>query len=224
MMIIALILQIAWSAPHSKNDYPEHVPYSQVRRMVELEGKESVIKKMGPEAYKHMRDIMLSSNESMEHRWKAALAMAKVGGPQSIPDLEIALKNSQWYMRAAGILGMSIADRKVGAQKAKELMRNDPALLVRATALQVLAQQPKVDKEFLWSEIQNPMNFNNGKSLPIRVSILKVLDKALNHTDTDRLMALSREDNKDIQGFARDSLNRIATFKRSGVPKKVSSL
>lgn len=225
MMIIALILQLAWSAPHnSKPDYPDHVSYSQIRRMVQLEGKEDLIKKLGPEAYKHMRDLMLSSNESVEDRWKATLALAKVGGPLSVPDLEIVLKNSQWFMRAAGILGIGIADRAIGIQKAKEFMRADPALLVRATALQVLAQQQNLDKDFLWSEIQNPMNFNNGKSLPIRVSILKVLEKSLDHGDTDRLMALSREDNKEIQSIARDSLTRIATLKKSGATKKVSSL
>ncbi len=222
MIFIALILQLAWSAPH-KTDYPADVSYSQVRRMVQLDGKEYLIKSLGPEAYKHLREIMFSSTETVEDRWKATLAIAKIGGAQSLPELEVALKNSQWFMRAAGLLGIGIADRAVGVQKAKEFMHADPALLVRATALQVLAQQKNVDKEFLWSEIQNPMNFNNGHSLPIRVSIVRVLEKSLNANDTDRLMALLREDDKEIQSLARESLTRVAALKKPA-GKKVTSL
>lgn len=223
MMLLALILQIAWSAPH-KTDYPEHVPYSQVRRMVQLEGKEDIIKKMGPQAYKHLRDLMFSSTETVEDRWKASIALARIGGPQSVPDLEVALKNSQWFMRAAGLLGIAVANREVGEVRAKHFMHADPALLVRATALQVLAQQAKVDKDFLWTEIQNPMNFNNGRSLPIRVSIFKVLEKSLGQEDQGRLNALLREDNKEIQDLAKSSLTRIASMRRPNSSKKVSSL
>lgn len=218
MVFLILLIQTVWSAPHTTT-FPEEVPYSHVRRLVQLEGKEDIIKKLGPEGYKHLRDMMFSSEETVDDRWKATLSVAKIGGTESLPDLGMALKNSQWFMRAAGLLGTSLAHRPTAEIKAKELMHGDPALLVRAVALQVLAQQKRVDKEFLWSEVYNPINFNNGKGLPIRVSILKVLEKSLTATDAAKLTALMREDNSEIQAFAKNSLSRIYSVKS----KKVSS-
>lgn len=219
IILIAFLIPSVWAAPHSKDDFPKEVPFSTVRRLVQMQDKEDSIKKLGPEGYKHLRELMFSSQEAVDDRWKATLVLAKIGGPESLPDLEIALKNSLWYMRAAGLLGASVVDPDIGIEKAKEFMHRDPALLVRAVALQVIAQQKTIDKEFLWSEIYNPVNFNNGKGLPIRLSILKVLENSLNASDAARLTALMREDNKEIQELAKVSLSRIYSNKS----KKVSS-
>ena len=219
MIIIVFLIQSVFAAPHAKDNFPKEVSVTTLRRLVQMQDKEDSIKKLGPQAYKHLRDLMFSSQETVDDRWKATLVLAKIGGPESLPDLEIALKNSLWYMRAAGLLGTSVAVPAVGYVKAKELLHADPALLVRAVALQVIAQQKTVDKEFLWSEIYNPMNFNNGKSLPIRLSILKVLENSLTASDAARLTALMREDNKDIQTLAKNSLSSINSSKS----KKVTS-
>jgi hypothetical protein len=212
-IIIVFLIQSVFAAPHTKEEFPKEVSATTLRRLVQMQDKEDSIKKLGPEGYKQLREMMFSSQESVDDRWKATLVLAKIGGPESLPDLETALKNSLWYMRAAGLLGTSVAVPQVGYVKAKEFLHTDPALLVRAVALQVIAQQKTIDKEFLWSEIYNPVNFNNGKSLPIRLSILKVLENSLTASDTARLTALMREDNKDIQSIAKNSLSRIYALK-----------
>ncbi len=222
-MITFLILmsQILWAAPH--NDSPQEtskvnsvnealkneISYSQVKRLVQFEGREEVLKKMGPTAYKYLRQLMMASEEDVEDRWKATIALAKIGGEDSLPDLEVALKHNQWFMRSAGLLGLSLAQRQSAEAKAKELLHSDPALLVRAVALQIVAQKKDIDKELLWSEIYNPINFNNGKGLPIRVSILKVLENKVTAADAPKLTALMRENNPEIQAAAKASLAKI---------------
>lgn len=209
--MIALILFVipwAWSAPH-RDHFPEAVSYFQVRQLIQQEDNEDAIKKLGPEAYKRLRDVMATRQETVENRWRATLAIAKIGGEDSLPDLELAINNSEWFMRSAGLLGLTIAQPEKGRLKARQFLHSDPALLVRATALQILAQQRNVDKNFLWSELYNPLNFKNGRGLPIRLSILKVIDKSVTPSDASKLTALMRENNKEIQSVAKASLNKI---------------
>jgi HEAT repeat protein len=217
-MIIAFLLSlgVSWGAPHSQS-FPSGVTKDHVRQLILATGSEERLKLLGPEAYKRLRDIMFSAEESVDHRWGATLALAKIGGDESLPDLNIAMKNPQWFLRAAALLGKSLIHQDRGIESAKELMRKDPALLVRATALQILAQQEKVDKEFLWTEIYNPINFSNGRGLPIRASILKVLDKNVSAVDTPKLTALMREPNDEIQVLAKASLSKIYEKKNSRV-------
>lgn len=208
MVHLLLFLATCWAMPN-RNSFPVTVSADHVRELIKINGQEEQLKVLGPQAYTHLRDIMFSGAESVDNRWHATLALAKIGGEESLPDLQAALKNPLWYMRAAALLGKSLVDKDHGVAIAKALMHEDPALLVRATALQVLAQQKKIDKEFLWAELYNPANFNNGRGLPIRTSILKVIDQSIAPTDSAKLTALLREQNEDIQTLAKRSLSKI---------------
>lgn len=208
MLYLILCIELIWSAPRPTS-FPTEVPYTHVKRLIQLDGKEESLKSLGPQAYVHLREIMFRPEESVDDRWKATLTVAKIGGRESLPDLELALASTQWFMRSAGLLGVSVVEREKSLSKAKTFLHSDPALLVRATALQVIAQNKKIDKSFLWSEVYNPLNFNNGKSLPIRLSILRVLENSLTTADTAKLNALLRENNKEIQSFAKTALNKL---------------
>lgn len=222
-MLSLFFIMLSFGAPHTDSFVENDVTYSQVRRLIQFEGREEVLKKMGPEAYKHLRDLMMASNEEVEDRWRATMALAKIGGEDSIPDLQSALVHNDWFMRSAGLLGLALAKRDLAEEKAKEVLHNDPALLVRAAALQVLAQQKKLDKELLWAEIYNPINFSNGKGLPLRLSLLKVLEQHVTASDAAKLTALMREDNSEIQEMAKASLAKIYEDKATVKGTKVSS-
>lgn len=222
-MLSLVFVILSFAAPHTSSFVDNDVTYSQVRRLVQFEGREEVLKKMGPEAYKHLRELMMSSDEDVEDRWRATMALAKIGGEDSVPDLQSALNHNDWFMRSAGLLGLALAKRDLAEEKAKGILHSDPALLVRAAALQVLAQQKKVDKDLLWAEMYNPINFSNGKSLPFRLSLLKVLEQHVTASDAAKLTALMREDNSDIQSIAKLSLAKIYQDKAVVKGTKVSS-
>lgn len=167
------------------------------------------LKSMGPEGYKQLHQISLSENESIDQRWRAILAMAKIGGKESLQELEKHLSHPTWYMRSAGLLGMSLVDQKKAQQNAKQLMKTDRALLVRAAALQVLSQDKKLDREFLWQELHNPINFHNGKSLSLRASIIQLLAQSPVSQEKPRFAFLQKEKDPVIQKISKQTLLRL---------------
>ena len=167
------------------------------------------LKKMGPDGYKQLHQISTSENEPIDQRWKALLAMAKIGGKESLQELEKHLTSPTWYMRSAGLFGMSLVDAKKAQQKAKQLMKTDRALLVRAAALQVLSQDKKLDREFLWQELHNPLNFHNGKSLSLRASIVQLLAQRPVVQEKKRFAFLQREKDPLVQKISQETLLRL---------------
>lgn len=165
------------------------------------------VKKMGPVGYKQLRKMMLSDNEPMERRWQAILAMAKIGREDSRLDLEQNLKSPTWFVRSASLLGLSLINSDLGEQKAKELISKDRALLVRASALQVLSQSKKIDRIFLWKQLHNPINFHQGRSLSLRSSILKLLAQNPNKTEKEKFSFLLKEHDPEIRKLSQITIS-----------------
>jgi HEAT repeat protein len=171
------------------------------------------VKKMGPQGYKQLHQMMHSENESMEQRWQAILAIAKIGREESRRDLEQNLQSPTWFVRSASLLGLSLIQSGIGEQKAKELMSKDRALLVRATALQVLSQSKKIDRTFLWKELHNPINFHQGRSLSLRTSIVKVLAQNPKKGEIEKFSFLLKEGDSEIRQLSQQALAQAFTKK-----------
>lgn len=184
-------------------------PIKQDLRAALVQERLHELKKMGPDGYKQLNLISVSENEPIEQRWKAILAMAKIGGKESLQELEKHLSSPTWYMRSAGLLGMSLVDQKLAHSKAKYLMKTDRALLVRAAALQVLSQDKKLDREFLWQELHNPINFHNGRSLSLRASIIQLLAQSPAPSEKKRFAFLEKEKDPMIQKISKQTLLRL---------------
>lgn len=167
------------------------------------------VKSMGAAGYKNLREISLSETEPMEQRWRATLAMARIGHKESLVDLELFMRSPTWYMRSASLLGMALVDSQLSQRKAKELLSRDPALLVRASALQVLSQDKKIDREFLWKELHNPINFRRGRSLSLRTSILQVLSKKPLSTEKSKFALLANDSHPEIKNISKNVLVRL---------------
>lgn len=208
MILSLLVATFVHAAPHA-TPFPQTVRVEMVKDLLLAGDNADKIKRLGPEAYKHLREIMFSGKESVENRWAATMTVAKIGGAESRPDINTALQNQVWFMRSAGLLANSLISKDKGAAKAKEFMHKDPALLVRATALQVLAQNENFDRDFVWKEVYNPINFNNGQSLSIRLSMVQLLAKRVKKTETNKFIALMREDAPEIRDYAKQTLETI---------------
>jgi hypothetical protein len=135
--------------------------------------------------------------------------MAKIGQQESREDLKLSLQSRTWYVRSAGVLALSLVEEDKGVSVAKKIMQKDPALLVRASALQVLAQSSSIDRSFLWQELYNPINFHHGNGLSIRKSILKVLSEKPEISEKERFSLLSHEKDESIKMIAKKTLENI---------------
>jgi HEAT repeat protein len=206
MLIFLVLLQWTHAAPHKA--FPAKVPASSVKELLKSSDQVAKIKDLGPEGYKHLREIMLSSKEPMNARWQATLALARIGGKESQPDIKLALENPTWYMRSAGLLATSIISKDHGVDQAKKSLRKDPALLVRATALQIIAQEKVIDRDYLWKELYNPLNFHKGESLSLRLSLLQVLAKQTKKTESAKFVALTRDKQPEIKRLAKNVIEK----------------
>lgn len=202
MNFIICLISVVFAAPQTKIQFER----SELKHALQQD-RLADVKKMGPQGYKELRQIMLSDTEPMERRWQAILAMAKIGREESRLDLEQNLKNPTWFVRSASLLGLSLIQAEVGEQKAKEAMSRDRALLVRATALQVLSQSKKLDRSFLWKELHNPINFHQGRSLSLRTSIVKVLAQNPKKGENEKFSFLLKEADPEIRQISRGALS-----------------
>lgn len=205
MSVLCLSIALLWAAP-SKND-------SQIfdkQKLYQSLAQEDLhaIKGMGPEGYIELRRIMQADDRPMAERWSAIIALAKIGRQESIQDLLWTQKQNTWYLRSAGLLALSLVEEDRGEARAKKLMSRDPALLVRATALQVLSQSVNMDRSFLWKELYNPINFHHGKSLSLRESILKVLSANPQKSEAEKFSLLRKEKDQNVSALAEQVLNR----------------
>lgn len=211
-MIFIFLMQMAFAAPHSS--FPDRIdPVELKTRLIKNEIEE--IKKMGPRGYEALIGLMKSENESVEHRWNAVLAVAKIGGTESLADIRFADQNPTWFMRSAGLLAHSLIDLDKGVSRAKNLIHTDGALLVRAAALQVIAQDPQMERDFLWAELYNPLNFKNGRSLSLRLSLLKVLEKNALKKELPKFVALSQEKDEEIRNYSKQIIEKTLLAKTS---------
>ena len=185
------------------------LPNKQDLRAALTQNRLSDVKNMGAAGYKSLRDISLSETEPMEQRWRATLAMARIGHKESLVDLELFMKSSTWYMRSASLLGIALVDPELSQRKAKELLSRDPALLVRASALQVLSQEKRMDREFLWKELHNPINFRRGRSLSLRTSILQILSQKPLPTEKSKFALLTNDSHPEIKNISKNVLIRL---------------
>ncbi len=203
MSLLCLSIALLWAAPNKQ--YPQNLDKQKFYQSLAQEDL-MTIKAMGPVGYRELRTLMQTEERPMAERWSAIIALAKIGREDSIQDLLWTQKHTTWYVRSAGLLALSLVEKDRGEARAKKIMSRDPALLVRATALQVLSQSTNMDRDFLWKELYNPMNFHHGKSLSLRESILKVLSENPQKSEAEKFSILRNEKDKTLSALAQRAL------------------
>src|SRR4051812_42346453 len=76
-----------------------------------LENRLEVLRTQGPQGYRNLVLLMLDEKAGIETRWRAVTAIGRLGGNESLPELEQAMKRHEWYMRNAGLVALSNVDR-----------------------------------------------------------------------------------------------------------------
>lgn len=167
-LLAPLFCAVAASAAISKNVTQEALSKPFAGRLETLENQ-------GPQGYRNLMTIMFDEKMPMATRWRAVTAAGRIGGKESVPELERALKAPDWFMRNAGLVALAKIDRKAAIGWARKLV-NDRALVVRAAAVETLADLRDTDSAgLLWEKLYAKENFRHEQSLFIRRRIVEAL-------------------------------------------------
>lgn len=139
------------------------------------ESKFKSIKKLGPQAYKDLKKIAFAESELLTKRWRAFMAMVRIGEFEAMPEIKQALSSKDWFLRDAAIRVLPVLNRDVAYSEALKAL-NDPALVVRTSAvicLKELARAESAPK--LWQALYSRENYLKQQSLWIRRNIVEAL-------------------------------------------------
>lgn len=133
------------------------------------------LENQGPSGYRNLVAIMFDETAPMATRWRAVTAAGRIGGKESVPELERALNRPEWFMRNAGLVSLAKIDRRAAIKWARKLL-SDRALVVRAAAVEMLADLHDTESTtLLWEKLYAKENYRNKQSLFIRRRIVEAL-------------------------------------------------
>ena len=118
------------------------------------------------------------------------MALAVTQEEKSLVHLERAVKSRDWFMRNAGIIAMNQIAPERALIWARRLI-HDPALVVRTSVVPVFRQRGQIaDRDLLWRELDNKINFKKGESLWIRHHIVTALATLSSPVDAPKFLKL----------------------------------
>lgn len=168
-----------------------------------------VLQSQGGEGYRNLIAIMFNSQVPMETRWRAVTAAGRMGGRDSVPELERALKREEWYMRSAGLVAMTSVDRQSALKWAKKLV-SDRALVVRASAVTTLADLKDASAApILWQKLYAKENFKGSQSLFIRRRIVEALAEIESSGSERKFVDVLADKDEYLHGPAIEALERM---------------
>lgn len=163
------------------------------------------------ESYKSLRATAFSEHEDMNVRWKALVKMVEMKKSGSRPDLEKALKSKVWYMRNVALLALDSFDQDAAFEAAKGQL-DDPALVVRSAAVEILAKNRKRSdeaRELLWKELHDRQNKVQNRSLWIREQIAKHLSIDPKQEERQKFLKLVEEKEDQLRDQAQVALLKL---------------
>lgn len=119
------------------------------------------------------------------------------------------LKSSDWILRSGGVQFLASLDPDVARAKAIEILKKDPALMVRSAALKVLKNIGlKNNKEALWSALSDSRNYHKGHSLWIRKDLAKILFDSTDVDDNEKWVSLLSDVDPEVLSFTVKALEK----------------
>jgi HEAT repeat protein len=145
----------------------------------------------------------------MELRWRAVTAAGRLGGRESVPELERAIKRNEWYLRSAALVALQAADRNEAIKWSKKLL-SDKALVVRSSAVTALVDLNDVSStQLLWQKLYAKENFKGSQSLFIRRRIIEALTKLAQPGSEGKFVEALADKDTALHGPAIAALERL---------------
>ncbi len=136
-------------------------------------------------SYQPLKQIAFDEKMPLKTRWKSLMLLSEVYGSKSLKDLQSAIDNKAWFMRSAGLTAMNSVDSSLAQKLALAKLKQDPSLLVRMKALEILKDsKDKNVRDLMWQKIHSSDSFHQNRGLWIRQDIARVL---LQNTESQEL-------------------------------------
>lgn len=178
----------------------------------------SILKTASSGVYSEMREIAFSKNYPMSLRWRAVMGMAEARKGKALPELLLAADDNEWFIRNAALIALTHAAPTQAVQTAKKLLL-DKALVVRSAAVEVIQVDLNLgNRDLLWEQLENRINFKREQSLWIRPQIVEALAKEPRSNEVRMFARLLHDQDLKIQEFAIKGLEN-ATGKKIGSGK-----
>ena len=140
-----------------------------------LENRKEALSHYGTTSFIVLNHFIFSNRETMSIRWKALTSLARLYPKKSRSSILRALRDSNWFLRNAGLIAMDIIDSKEGVRWAGHLL-NDSSLIVRTAAVSMIKKhKARQYKMQLLEKLNAPDSFYKNKSLWIRYHIVSAL-------------------------------------------------
>lgn len=148
--------------------------------------------------------------QAMQSRWSSLLKAAQLASTtEHVLQLQKFSKDELWYMRNASLVALQKANRQVAEQTAQLLIK-DKALVVRSAAVDILAENlNRQNKLILFSELNQPYNFNKKSSLWIRGQIIEKLKSRADAEDRDFFVKSLYDSDRQIATQSAKALEKI---------------
>ena len=156
-----------------------------------------------------LKNITFDSKQPLEKRWKAYHDVVTKNKKESIPMAKKALKSKDWFLREAG-LKTFVALRPIEAKPiARDMLKKDPSMLVRAQALSAIKiLNDKSSEKLLWESLKDPKNFRGDQSLWIRPKLVATLME-FKMGDKTQYKTLLDDKDPQVQRLAREALKKF---------------
>ncbi len=208
--------------PTSYASIPDSKRTASIERVLNQndEYKFTYLKTLGPQVYKDLRQITFDSRRELDIRWKAFMAMVRIGEKESMPEVQKALKSSEWYLRNAALRVLPALDAKEAYTAALGAL-NDSALVVRTAAVDTLALVNNANcSDKLWIELYQKRNYIGEQSLWIRRHIVEALAKIAVKGSEEKFVKVLDDKDKTLYSPAIKGLERVTgkKFGSSDIP------
>ncbi len=135
-----------------------------------------------------LRSISLSQNQEDTYRYIGVFGLHQLGLFSRLENLKPFLKDSSWMIRNAALKVIQELNTPAAGELATSLM-NDPALVVRAQAVETVGQtRPQNALSLLLKTLEDPSNYQNGKAFWIPQKTLQLLPVMRTSQNEDQIL------------------------------------
>lgn len=175
----------------------------------------ATLRSKGPKMYRDLHKAAFDEAQPYQIRWRALMSMAWMGQKESVGDLEKALVSKDWFMRDGALIALAKVEPSKARVWARKLL-NDPALIVRTTAVKTIREMSDTESETqLWTELYRKNNYRGTQSLWVRRHIVETLADFSSKGTEQKFAALLDDSDRSLHGPAMRALEKL-TGKKPG--------
>ncbi len=207
-IVTFLSLTFISAAPHKKDNLDFEV--AKLLRNTRFVAADQA-KAQGNKTLDKLKEAAFDKSLPMNTRWKSFMVYVEARKGEALPLITSALNHSTWYMRSAGLTALEDVNKRLAHKWAYQIMKKDPALMVRVKAFEILktSKDAQVSRLF-WDKVLEEGKRHEDRNLWLRAEMAKVLLENLKKQDRGRWIRLLHEKDREMQMIATQALQNLS--------------